>query len=98
MIAARTIVPRSRENSGRAKVYCAVREIETTRWRDRYSNATMESTNGAAERYAVTDPYGASTACTTPTVMPPAIVTQSDRRRPISAAASDEITRKVSAA
>ena len=50
MIAARTIVPRSRQSAGRAKVYCAVREIETTRCRDSQSSAMIESTNGVAER------------------------------------------------
>ena len=41
--------------------------------------------------------YGLRIDCASPTAIPPNIVTQSDRSRPISAAASDEITRNVSA-
>ena len=58
----------------------------------------IESTNGAAVRYRVSDSYGVSTACASPTVSPPRSVAVSERSRPISAAASDEMTRNVNAA
>src|SRR5262249_4119868 len=76
---------------------CPAREIVTTRCRERTSKATIARTNGAVVRYWVTETYGVSTAWTTPTRSPPKSVAQSDRRRPISAAANAEMTRNVKA-
>ena len=52
----------------------------------------------ADERYLLTDAYGVRTDWASPTAMPPNSVIHNDRRRPISAAASDAMTRKVRAA